>query len=125
MANPAYSTTGSLLAYGGSDCAIGVLDANSLAPLLTILHAHDFPATVVKFNPSANMLISASADDTCRIVLLPEGFANYSECNIQLFLLDHFELISNSTTGSLGSLLLIITILLAVLAVVAGKVMYA
>ncbi|KAH7100657.1 WD40 repeat-like protein [Auriculariales sp. MPI-PUGE-AT-0066] len=97
------STSGALLAYGRSDCAIGVLDATSLAPILEILHAHDFPATVVKFNPAANMLLSASADDTCRLVALPEGFAGQ---------------------GSLSTIILIIITILVVLVAIAGRLMF-
>lgn len=44
-------------------------------PLLKILHAHNFPPTALKFNPSANLLISASADNTLRAIVVPASFS--------------------------------------------------
>jgi prolactin regulatory element-binding protein len=43
-------------------------------PLLKILHAHSFPPTALKFNPSANLLVSASADNTIRAIVVPASF---------------------------------------------------
>ncbi|KZW04037.1 hypothetical protein EXIGLDRAFT_827966 [Exidia glandulosa HHB12029] len=68
------SASGKLLAFGSSDCAIGVLDAQSFAPVVTILRAHEFPATTIRFNPTSTLLVSGSADDSLRIVALPESF---------------------------------------------------
>ncbi|CDU25605.1 uncharacterized protein SPSC_05498 [Sporisorium scitamineum] len=65
------SPDGRFLAYGSSDLSIGVLDAKTLRPVLKILHAHDFPPTCLKFNPSSNLLISASADNTLRVIPIP------------------------------------------------------
>lgn len=65
------SPDGRLLAYGSSDLSIGVLDAKTLRPVLKILHAHDFPPTCLKFNPASNLLISASADNTLRVIPIP------------------------------------------------------
>lgn len=48
--------------------------ANSPQPLLKILQAHSFPPTALKFNPSATMLVSASADNTIRTVVVPSSF---------------------------------------------------
>jgi WD40 repeat protein len=84
------SSDGALLAYGCSDLSIGILDAKTLAvsspasvghheadvqPLLKILAAHSFPPTALKFNPSANLLVSASADNTIRAIVVPPSFA--------------------------------------------------
>lgn len=66
------SPDGNFLAYGSSDLSIGVLDAKTLRPVLKILHAHDFPPTCLKFNPASNLLISASADHTLRVIPIPE-----------------------------------------------------
>ncbi|EPQ30935.1 uncharacterized protein PFL1_01833 [Pseudozyma flocculosa PF-1] len=65
------SPDGRLLAYGSSDLSVGVLDAKTLRPLVKILHAHDFPPTTLRFNPSSTLLVSASADNTLRIIQVP------------------------------------------------------
>ncbi|KDQ64694.1 hypothetical protein JAAARDRAFT_94360, partial [Jaapia argillacea MUCL 33604] len=65
------SPDGKMLAYGSSDLSIGILDAQTLAPLLTILRAHEFPPTTIAFNPTSNLLISGSADNSVRIVEVP------------------------------------------------------
>ncbi|KAI0771972.1 WD40 repeat-like protein [Trametes elegans] len=65
------SPDGKYLAFGSSDLTVGVVDAVTLAPLLTILKAHDFPPTTVRFNPTSDLLISGSADNTVRIVAIP------------------------------------------------------
>lgn len=65
------SPDGKFLAYGSSDLSIGVLDAKTLRPVLKILHAHDFPPTCLRFNPASNLLISASADNTLRVIPIP------------------------------------------------------
>lgn len=66
------SPNGKLLAYGSSDYSVGIVDAQSLAPLLTILKAHDFPPTTLRFNPTSSLLISGSADNSARVVSIPE-----------------------------------------------------
>ncbi|KAI0637920.1 WD40 repeat-like protein [Trametes polyzona] len=65
------SPDGKLLAFGSSDLTVGVVDAKTFAPLLTILKSHDFPPTTIRFNPTSDMLISGSADNTVRIVAIP------------------------------------------------------
>ncbi|KAG9127840.1 hypothetical protein FRC07_008483 [Ceratobasidium sp. 392] len=68
------SQNGKLLAFGSSDLSVGILDANTLAPLLTILRAHEFPPTALRFNPAGTLLASASADNTLRIIAVTETF---------------------------------------------------
>ncbi|GMK54004.1 hypothetical protein CspeluHIS016_0105900 [Cutaneotrichosporon spelunceum] len=68
------SPDGRLVSFGSSNLSIGMLDAHTLSPLLKILHAHSFPPTAIKFNPSATMLVSASADNTIRVVVVPSSF---------------------------------------------------
>ncbi|WVQ76361.1 hypothetical protein IAR50_006026 [Cryptococcus sp. DSM 104548] len=72
------SSDGKILSYGCSDLSIGILDARTLSPLLKILHAHSFPPTALKFNPSASLLVSASADNTVRVVVVPADFGGLS-----------------------------------------------
>ncbi|KAG9085265.1 hypothetical protein FS749_004579 [Ceratobasidium sp. UAMH 11750] len=68
------SQNGRLLAFGSSDLSVGILDAHTLAPLLTILRAHEFPPTALRFNPSGTLLASASADNTLRIIAVTDTF---------------------------------------------------
>ncbi|KAG8956683.1 hypothetical protein FRC04_000161 [Tulasnella sp. 424] len=89
---------GTLLAYGSSDLSIGILDAKTLAPLLSILNAHEFPSTVLRFNPSSTMLISGSADNSVRVVEVPSSLGEKSN----------------------GALITVIWVLLAVLVVLLG-----
>ncbi|KAL4081742.1 hypothetical protein V8B97DRAFT_87803 [Scleroderma yunnanense] len=68
------SRDGRLLAFGVSDYSLGVLDANTLAPLLSILKAHEFPITTLRFNPSSRLLVSGGVDSIIRVVTIPEKF---------------------------------------------------
>lgn len=88
------SDNGKWIAYGSSDCSVGLLDAFTLAvrmspvafpvclahsipqPLLKILKSHEFPPTVLKFNPTSRLLISGSADNTVRLIAIPEGLGD-------------------------------------------------
>ncbi|GAA6008366.1 hypothetical protein JCM11491_004450 [Sporobolomyces phaffii] len=65
------SEDGTLLAYGSSDLSIGILDAFTLRPIMTILKAHDFPSTTLKFNPAGTLLVSGSADNSLRVINVP------------------------------------------------------
>ncbi|GAA6064506.1 hypothetical protein JCM10212_001814 [Sporobolomyces blumeae] len=38
---------------------------------MTILHAHDFPVTCLKFNPDGSSLVSGSADNSVRVITVP------------------------------------------------------
>ncbi|GAA5920105.1 hypothetical protein JCM1841_004100 [Sporobolomyces salmonicolor] len=69
------SDDGTLLAYGSSDLSVGILDAVTLRPILTVLHAHDFPVTSLKFNPSSSLLVSGSADNSVRLIEVPDASA--------------------------------------------------
>ncbi|KII95368.1 hypothetical protein PLICRDRAFT_48333 [Plicaturopsis crispa FD-325 SS-3] len=80
------SSNGKWLAYGSSDYTIGVLDATSLSPLLTILKAHDFPPTAIRFNPTSTLLVSGSVDNTVRVVTIPQSLGGQSWGTILLIL---------------------------------------
>lgn len=49
-----------------------------MQPLVTILKAHDFPPTTLRFNPESNLLISGSVDNSIRVVSVPETLAESS-----------------------------------------------
>ncbi|KAF9452062.1 hypothetical protein P691DRAFT_795693 [Macrolepiota fuliginosa MF-IS2] len=66
------SRDGRFLGYGSSDLSIGMLDSKTLSPLGAILKAHEFPPTAIKFNPTTDLLVSGSADNSLRIVTIPE-----------------------------------------------------
>ncbi|KAK9894982.1 WD40 repeat-like protein [Cystobasidium minutum MCA 4210] len=67
------SPDGKLLALGGSDLSITIFDAETVQPLLSVLKAHDFPSTCLRFSPDSKLLISGSADNTLRIVLADQA----------------------------------------------------
>lgn len=69
------SPNGKFLAFGSSDYSLGMLDSTTLSPLLSILKAHEFPITTVRFSPTSTMLVSGGVDNSIRIVTVPENFA--------------------------------------------------
>ncbi|KAM0747959.1 WD40 repeat-like protein [Meredithblackwellia eburnea MCA 4105] len=75
------SKDGTLLAYGSSDLSVGILDAVTLRSIMTILQAHNFPVTSLKFNPSASLVISGSADNTVRVITVPPAGERGSFCS--------------------------------------------
>ena len=96
-----YSSDGCFLGYGSSDLTIGVVDAKTLSvldplyvtlsqaqtdkifqPVFTILKAHDFPPTTLKFNPTTTLLVSSSADNTVRIVSLQYAAGSFRKCSL-------------------------------------------
>ncbi|EIN10603.1 hypothetical protein PUNSTDRAFT_132690 [Punctularia strigosozonata HHB-11173 SS5] len=92
------SANGKLLAYALSDYTVGVLDADTLAPLITILKAHEWAVTAIKFNPTASLLVSGSTDNTVRVIALPENIS------------------SSSWSTVVGFIVAILVVLLAILA---------
>ncbi|KAJ7667843.1 WD40-repeat-containing domain protein [Mycena polygramma] len=81
------SPNGNLLAFGSSDYSVGLLDANTLSPVVTILKAHEFPPTTVKFNPTSRLLVSGSADNTIRVINVPEAVVKSSGGMVILILI--------------------------------------
>ncbi|KAG8865282.1 hypothetical protein FRB96_000172 [Tulasnella sp. 330] len=65
------SSSGQLLAVGSSDLSVMILDAKTLAPLLSILKAHELPPTALRFNASSSLLVSGSADNSVRVISVP------------------------------------------------------
>ncbi|KAJ3811797.1 WD40 repeat-like protein [Lentinula aff. lateritia] len=66
------SPDGNLLGYGSSDLSVGLLDAATLNPVSTILKAHEFPPTTLAFNTDSSVLVSGSADNSMRVINLPD-----------------------------------------------------
>ncbi|KAH9994073.1 WD40-repeat-containing domain protein [Russula compacta] len=81
------SDNGKWIAYGSSDCSVGLLDAFTLAPLLSILKSHEFPPTVLKFNPTSRLLISGSPDNTVRLIAIPEGLGDTSSWSYAIMII--------------------------------------
>jgi prolactin regulatory element-binding protein len=52
-----------------------------LQSIVTVLHAHDFPVTSLKFNPSGTLVVSGSADNTVRVIDIPAVAARGSSCS--------------------------------------------
>ncbi|KAF7331958.1 WD-REPEATS-REGION domain-containing protein [Mycena kentingensis (nom. inval.)] len=81
------SPDGKLLAYGDQGLSVGLLDSMSLSPLATILKAHDqFASTTLAFNQTATLLVSASADNSVRVISVPESIAK-SSWSVVLFII--------------------------------------
>ncbi|KAL0581991.1 hypothetical protein V5O48_000049 [Marasmius crinis-equi] len=70
------SPDGKFLGYGSSDLSVGILDATTLASVSTILKAHDFPPTTIVFNTTSKLLTSSSADNSLRVVRIPDHVAS-------------------------------------------------
>ncbi|EGG05427.1 uncharacterized protein MELLADRAFT_88079 [Melampsora larici-populina 98AG31] len=66
------SETGLLLGLSSSDLTVSIIDSLSLRPILSVLHAHEFPVTSLRFSMDSSRLISASADTTIRVIEIPE-----------------------------------------------------
>ncbi|KAJ8595324.1 WD40 repeat-like protein [Rhizopogon salebrosus TDB-379] len=81
------SPNGKLLAFGSSDYSLGMLDSTTLSPLLSILKAHEFPITTVRFSPTSAILVSGGVDNSIRIVTVPEKFAGQTWTLIILIVL--------------------------------------
>jgi WD40 repeat protein len=53
--------------------------SHSLQPLLTILKAHEFPPTTLRFSPTSNLLVSGSADNSVRVISVPAELGGQCE----------------------------------------------
>ncbi|KAJ8495903.1 hypothetical protein ONZ45_g12666 [Pleurotus djamor] len=81
------SSNGKLLGYGSSDYSVGLLDSATLNPVVTILKAHEFPPTTLKFNPSCTLFVSGSADNSLRVVNVPDALGGSSWSVLTLFII--------------------------------------
>ncbi|EIM88128.1 WD40 repeat-like protein [Stereum hirsutum FP-91666 SS1] len=87
------SPNGKWIAFGSSDCSVGVLDSWTLVPLLTILKAHELPSTMLRFNPSSSLLVSGSADSTVRVVSIPNGLGDSSWPTVLIVIMGVFAVL--------------------------------
>ncbi|KAG2077580.1 WD40 repeat-like protein [Suillus decipiens] len=87
------SPNGKFLAFGSSDYSLGMLDSTTLSPLLSILKAHEFPITTVRFSPTSTLLVSGGADNSMRIVTVPEKFTGQSWTMIIILILALFVIL--------------------------------
>lgn len=69
----AVSPHGRYVAVGSSDMCVTLLHALTSKRLLRIDHAHGFPPTCLAFSPNSRMLVSASADSSVQLTLLPSN----------------------------------------------------
>ncbi|KAH0840085.1 WD40 repeat-like protein [Lanmaoa asiatica] len=81
------SSDGKLLAFGASDYSLGVLDSNTLTPLLSILKAHEFSITTLRFSPTSKLLVSGGVDSSIRVVSIPEVLGGQSWSTIIIILI--------------------------------------
>ncbi|KAG2182729.1 hypothetical protein INT44_005709, partial [Umbelopsis vinacea] len=68
------SKDGSIGAYASADLSIGVFDAMNLQKLLQVKEAHSFSITGLAINHDRSLLVSSSAENKCRAVVLPKVF---------------------------------------------------
>jgi len=68
------SKDGSIGAYASADLSIGVFDTINLQKLLHIKEAHSFSITGLAINHDRSLLVSASAENKCRAVVLPKVY---------------------------------------------------
>lgn len=128
-----HSANGEMLAYASSDLSVGVVNAKNLQvrkssrsrsdvvgltraqPVLTILRAHEFPATTLKWSPSGDLVVSASADNSVRCIStsgpLPSSAFAPPYCPVRLEAL---------RTAALAGMSITWTILVALLALLFG-----
>ncbi|EIW82197.1 hypothetical protein CONPUDRAFT_153085 [Coniophora puteana RWD-64-598 SS2] len=67
------SADGKFFGLGFQDYSVGVFDSQSLLPLCSVLKAHEFAITTLRFSPTSRLLVSASADNTLRVISIPEN----------------------------------------------------
>ncbi|KAG4105749.1 WD40 repeat-like protein [Neocallimastix lanati (nom. inval.)] len=63
----AISPNGRLLGYGSADLSLGILSSDKLKSISRIKDAHGLPCTCLQFSRDSTILVSGSADGTCRI----------------------------------------------------------
>ena len=68
-----------LSVYVFSSAHLNIQNSHSLQPLLTILKAHEFPPTTLRFSPTSNLLVSGSADNSVRVISVPAELGGQCE----------------------------------------------
>jgi len=63
----AISPNGKLLGFGSADLSLGILSSDKLKPISKIKDAHGLPCTCLQFSRDSTIIVSGSADGTCRI----------------------------------------------------------
>jgi len=61
------SPNGKLLGYGSADLSLGIISSDKLKTLTRIKDAHGLPCTCIQFTRDSSIIVSGSADGTCRI----------------------------------------------------------
>ncbi|KAI9253856.1 WD40-repeat-containing domain protein [Phascolomyces articulosus] len=69
------SQDGGIIATASSDYTLSLYESTSLRSLYQVKEAHGFAITSVAISPDRRLLASGSADNSCRIIVLPEQFS--------------------------------------------------
>ncbi|PIA16740.1 WD40 repeat-like protein [Coemansia reversa NRRL 1564] len=89
----ALSYNGELLAFATASLQIAICDAHSLKVLMRIKDAHTFAITALAFDKENRRLISGSADESCRVFVLPDTWPTPADIAVA-FAKDHIQIIA-------------------------------
>ncbi|KAJ2822901.1 hypothetical protein IWW50_004021, partial [Coemansia erecta] len=101
----ALSRDGTMLAFATAALQIAICDARSLKVLVRVPDAHSFAITALSFDRDDRRLVSASADHTCQVFVLPERWPTPPETALAF--------ITDNTQPIAIVLVLIVAIILA------------
>lgn len=84
---------------------------------MTILQAHQFPVTSLRFNPCADLVVTGSADNTVRVIKVPAAGAR-GELLPFFFLPLGLQLILGIVAGNSAVWTILLTLLVLILAII-------
>ncbi|KAI9473034.1 quinon protein alcohol dehydrogenase-like superfamily [Coemansia mojavensis] len=105
----AMSHGGDLLAVATASLQICVCDARTLKVLLRIPAAHSFAITALAFDKDDRRLVSASADETCQAIVLPEAWPTAVD-RLAGYARDHSQLLAVLLAALLAVLVALFTV---------------
>ena|ERR1700722_6994076 len=79
--------------------------------MVSILKAHEFPPTTLRFNPTSTLLVSGSVDNCLRIIAVPDSTGD--QCELTYHKLDNSSL--QHLFAAIGALTSVIVIVLAII----------
>ncbi|KAJ2453365.1 hypothetical protein EV183_002320 [Coemansia sp. RSA 2336] len=104
----AMSHKGDLLALATASLQICICDAHTLKVLLRVPAAHSFAITALAFDKDDKRLISASADETCQVIVLPETWPTAID-RLSAYAQDHIRILAVILIGILAILIALFT----------------